>query len=551
MNRRNFFTLRAPALRAGTGGDTPIHLVDGISQNPPASLQRTLAGLEPYVPNAQDPWDYAKAAHLLRRCVIGPTDGEIRKAVTDGLDATLTSLFKPFDVTTEEIADWAGKDPQIRAASTSDADTQAFKTGLQTKKDQIGRWWLRVIATSPLSIQERMTLFWHNHFTSELQTVQIAEWMLGQNQLLRSHSLGNLKQFVKDVTKDMGMLVYLDGVKNFKTAAKDSINENYGRELQELFTMGVIDWEGNPNYTQNDVHEAARALSGYTATSSSMGTAYAGLASTFLAGRWDSGTKTFLGKTGVWKADDVVDIIFSERADQVAKFVCEKIYRAFVYDIPDRTIVAAMADTLRANGWEIKPVMQQLLTSAHFFDVTNHGALDKSPVEFCLGCVRGLGLTNVPDFTASVPARFQRDMMNRLTTLGQTVFDPPNVKGWPGGRTWVSTSTAPIRQKFALDVMDQKIVGAGTRPPVYYVFDPIAFAKQFPSPNNIQELSTDMARYLLAAAPSAKETQMLLDTIVDGGASYDWDLDDPNYKAADRIRKYLKALFQLAKFQLY
>jgi uncharacterized protein (DUF1800 family) len=552
MNRRNFFTLGVAPLRTGNAGSPPGRLADGTSQNPPAFLSRTEAGLEPFVPTAQNPFDYAKAAHLLGRCVIGPTDAEIRKAVADGLDATITALLQPFTPTTDEISDWAGQDPQIRPDSTSQTDIQAFQDSLVAKRQSLSGWWLRVMATSPLSIQERMVLFWHNHFTSEMQVVQIPEWMYGQNQLLRSHALGNLKQFVKDVTKDMAMLVYLDGAKNFKTGNRDNINENYARELQELFTMGVVDWNDTPNYTQTDVHEAARSLSGYSVTSSTKGTQYAGLASAFVQSRWDSGTKTFLGKTGTWKTDDVVDIIFSERADQVAKFVCEKIYRAFVYDVPDRTIVAAMADTLRSGNWEIRPVMVQLLKSAHFFDVTNIGALETGPVEFCIRFIRSLGLTSVPDFTASIPLRQQNDLKSRLTTLGQTIFDPPNVKGWPGGRTWISTSTAPVRQKFTLDTMDGKIKGTGaTRTTTFYQFDPIAFAKQFPSPNQIQALSVDMASFLLPTSPSEKEAQMLLDTIVDGGASYDWNLDDPSYKAADRITKYLKALFQLAKYQLY
>lgn len=551
MHRRDLLTIarpgnRTPGRRSAPDGAAP-RLADGIRQTPPSFLKRTSAGLEPFVPSSRDPWDYAKAAHLLRRTMVGPSETDIQTAVSEGLEKTVDRLMNSFAPTLDEIQEWAGQDPQTRPATSDDA--AAFQTQIAKKKDELGRWSLRVIATSPVSIQERMTLLWHNHFTSELQVVRIAEFMYGQDQLLRSRALGNVKQLAKDVTKDMAMLIYLDGIKNFKSGQKDNINENYGRELQELFTMGVVDWNGAANYTQSDVHEAARALSGYTGTTSAKGTNYAGLASQFVPSRWDSGTKTFLGRTGAWKADDVIDIIFSERADQTAKFICEKIYRAFVFDIPDRTIVEEMATTLRSNDWEIKPVMLQLLKSAHFFDPTNIGAMEKSPIDFLIGMIRQLGLAAVPDFTLQTGARFGRDLTGRLTTLGQTVLDPPNVKGWPGGRTWISTATVPTRVKFGLDVMDQKIKGAGST--LFYTFDAIAFARRFPSPNRIQDLSADMARHLLPTPPSTAEAKMLLDTIMDGGASYDWNLDDPSYKADARIRKYLKALFQLAKFQLY
>ncbi|MDB5032939.1 MAG: hypothetical protein JWQ98_180 [Chlorobi bacterium] len=544
MNRRNFFTLGAPRV----GGDSAPRLMgDGGTQNTPPFLRVSSTGLEPYVPGSSDPWDYAKAAHLLRRIMVGPTDKEIRKAVADGFDTTVKNVFTTFTPPPTLIESFAGQDPQIRPGSADPTVIQDFSNANQQQRAQLHKWWLYTFANSPVSIQERMTLFWHNHFVSELNTVNFPEWMYGQNQLLRKNALGNFKQFVKDVTKDMAMLVYLDGIKNFKQGNKSSINENYGRELQELFTMGVVDWNGNPNYTQNDVSEAARALSGYSGTTSSKGTLYAGLQSQFIQARWDAGSKTFLGKTGAWKADDVVDIIFSERGDQVAKFICEKLYRAFVYDIPDRTVVAAMAETFKNGNWELKPVMDQLLRSRHFYDPTNIGALDRNPLDYIIGMVRGLGVTSVPDLQTGT-TRNGNDARNRMDSLGMTLFDPPNVKGWPGGRTWVSTSTLPVRQKFSIDVAAGSLKQAGTG---IYLLDPIAFAKNFPDPNDIHQLSDDMARFLLNVPPSASESAMLFAALLDSGVDYEWKIDDPQQKPAERIRKFLNAAFQLAKYQLY
>ena len=548
MNRRNFLVLdpARPVTHAGPPGDRgPVAIPGDGTQASRPFARRSSTTLAPYT----GPWSYAQAAHLLRRAMVGPTESEIRTAVADGMSATVARLMQPFEPATDEIASWAGQDPQFRStAPQGSAEFQAFQQGIIQRREQLLKWWHRVISASPVSIQERMTLLWHNHFTSEMEVVGFAEWMHVQNQLLRRGGLGNFKQLVKEVTKDVAMLVYLDGVKNFKTGGRSSINENYARELMELFTCGVSDWNGNPNYTETDVVEAARALSGYNFRPSPKGANYVGLVSQFDENRWDKGVKNVLGRSGTWKADDVVEIVFSERADQTAKFVCEKIYRALVYDVPDREIVTEMAATFRSSGWEIRPVVGQLLRSEHFYDVTNIGALDKSPVEYVVGMIRGLGLKNIPDFTERPDSRLGRDLMGRLTTLGMQLFDPPNVKGWPGGRTWISTSTLPPRQKFALDVADGKIQGPNRA--VFYALDALAFSRSFRTPGEAAPLVEDMSRFLLNTPPSQKESQMLLETLLDGAPVYEWQGMSDMQKDL-RIRKFLKAIVQLAKFQLY
>jgi uncharacterized protein (DUF1800 family) len=546
MNRRSFLT---PGRQ--TGAIAPFAGNGSGSQLPPAPVRRSMSGLEPYVPSDTNPWDYMKAAHLLRRSMVGSTDPEIRTALAEGLDATIDRLLTPFTPASDDIATWAGQDPQVRPPAQGTPEFDAYQLAYQQHKEQLLRWWLRTIATSPVSIQEKLTYFWHNHFTSELQVVNFAEYMLTQNQLLRSNMLGNFKEFVRAVTKDLAMLIYLDGIKNYKSGARNNINENYARELMELFTMGVVDRNGTPNYTETDIAEAARALSGYAPVASPKGGAYSGLTSQFVQSRWDSGNKTFLGRTGAWKADDVIDIIFTERAEQVAWFICGKLYRAFVYDVIDPVVVEGMSQTLRANNWEIRPVIVQLLKSAHFFDETNIGAMEKSPVDYIVGMIRGMGITDVPDFAPNATSRTGRDLAGRLMTLGQMLFDPPNVKGWPGGRTWLSTSTLPPRQKFALDLANARLMSQRV---VVYKIDPIAFAKRFPGsapgPGALRKLTGEMARFLLNTPPSAKEEEMLFQTILDGGVDYEWNLDDPAQRADARIRKFLAAIVQLAKFQL-
>jgi uncharacterized protein (DUF1800 family) len=543
MNRRDFFTVTTPARRSRDLG--PAARPGNGAQVPSAvHARRSDTGLGQYA----GPWTYTQAAHLMRRSMIGPREPEILQALADGMEATVARLLQPFEPDLTGINDWAGSDPRI--IGPRDQASQEFidyVAAIQTRRELLMRWQLRTFASSPVSIQERLVLMWSNHFTSESQTVNWAEFMYWQNRRIRRNALGNLKEFAREITKDMAMLLYLDGLKNFKTGNRSNINENYSRELMELFTMGVTDWSGTPNYTETDVAEGARALSGYFISPSATGTEYAGLESQFVASRWDSGSKTYLGRTGVWKADDVIDIIFDERADQVAKFVCEKIYRAFVYDVPDRVVIEQMATTLRGASWEIRPVIEQLLKSEHFYDVTNIGALDKSPIDYMVGMIRGLQLGVVPDFDLAARTRFSRDLTARLASLGQMIFDPPNVKGWPGGRTWISTSTLPPRQKFALDVVDGKVVGPNRV--VYYTFDVNAFARQFSDYDDPDVLVDEMSRNLLNTVPSTKERATLLATLLNGSPIYEW----PNLnqtQRVDRIKLFLKALVQLAKFQL-
>lgn len=537
MNRRMFLAMQRENVAPGSG------LVQDSTE--PRFAQRTSAGLQPFVPSKDNPWDYTKAAHLLRRCVIGATDAEIREAVAAGLDATLAKLFKPFAVDVSEIGDIIVKDVRIRP--DSQAEQKAFQDLVNERQNKLMRWWPKVIANAPMSLQEKLVIFWHGHFTSEISVVRLAEYMLVQNQTYRNHMLGDFKQFTKDMAIDPAMLIYLDNIKNYKTGRAAQINENFARELMELFTCGITDWDNNPNYTQNDVHEGARSLSGWTITPSSQGAAFLGTTGLFLESRWDSGAKTFMGQTGQFKAFDVIDIIFEKRGEQVAQFICEKIYREFTYHIADRAIVGEMARTFMDSNWNIRAVIEQLLRSEHFFDSANIGARQKSPVEYMLGLVRGWGITAVPDFQMSQSSNAYRDLINRMLTLGQTLFNPTDVKGWRGGRTWVSVSTLPPRQKFVLDIIDGIIKIRNT--PVY-TFDVIEFARKFPAPDDAKKLCADMSQFLLNIPPSEKEAAMLLDTLLDGAPVYEWDINDPEF-ARPRIRKFMKAVVQLPKFQLF
>jgi len=542
MNRREFLSLDDPSTPpSDAGGAIP----------PASEFYRSSRGLDRYIPSPEQPWDYTRAAHLLRRAMIGPTDAEIRRAVEEGLDATIDRLLQPHVPSLKLIDEWAGSDPSISSAEPEGPVSVVWVEQKLARREKLGRWWLRTIVEAPVSLQERMTLFWHGHFVSEMRVVEYAEWMYQQNQLLRRNALGNFKELVGEITTDMAMLIYLNGVDNYiEPWGGSHINENHARELMELFTMGPVDWDGTANYTQRDVAEAARALSGWTRTPSPMGELYAGLRGSFRPERWDGGVKTFLGRSGAFGAQDIIEIIFSQRRGQIARFICGKLYRTFVYQEPDRAIIDGMAGTLLAHDWEIAPVMAELLASEHFYDPTNIGALARTVTDYHLSIVRGMGLGNVPDFDPATPSYPAGDLCARLLKLGQMPFYPPNVKGWPEGRAWVSASTLPGRQKFALDVAAGRIT-AGPGKPELYRFDPIELAGSFPEPHDIHALCHDMTRCFLSLPPSPREEAMLYGTLLSGGVDYEWSLDDPAQQPAERIRRFLRALMGLPKFQLY
>lgn len=550
MDRRDFFTVGAPRSREAIRGENRSGLKgrDEGENGPIQFARRSGTTLSPY----SGQWTYKQAAHLLRRAMFGPTETEIRRAVADGMNATIEKLFTPFDPSLTGIDSWAN-DTQFQAApDTATGETyEAYQQAQNSRRDAAGIWMLHVMRQSPVSIQERLRFFWHGHFTTELQVVRFPELCYEQYKLFKQDMLGNFKQFVYDVTIDFAMLIYLDGIKNYKLGNRSNINENYARELMELYTMGVYDWDGEENYSQDDVIAAARSLSGWlynVPSGNPRGVVWVDRKAVFNQLFWDNGQKTLMGRTGQWNTANVIDILFEERADQIAKFICTKLYRAFVYDVPDKVIVEEMAALFRANNWEIRPVMDALLKSEHFYDETNIGAMHKGPVDYILGAIRGQGLSAVPGFDIVTGRRNDTDVPRRLEVLGQVPYAPPNVKGWPGGRTWTSTSTLPVRQKFSIDVANALIKSGRD---MIYQFDPIAFARLFPDPEDIHALSSDMAAFLLNTIPSQEEADLLYETLLDGGKDYEWSLDDSGQRADQRIRKFVAAACQLAKYQLY
>ncbi|MEM9665592.1 MAG: DUF1800 domain-containing protein [Bacteroidota bacterium] len=371
------------------------------------------------------PLDRSRAAHLLRRVTFGPTPALLR---------TLTGLppAEAVDRLMEEaLARPLPRDPawiQEREPGDDDSDEETIEAFFERNFDE---WIPEVLATlldemTRGGLRARLVLFWHNHFVTGLEAYELAHFAHRYLQTLRTHALGHLPTFVHAMGRDPSMLIYLDGVVNRREAP----NENYARELLELFTMGPHDADGRPNYTEYDIPELARALTGWDIDDDY---------EPFLdEDGFDPGPKTIFGQTGAFTYDDVVPLIFSARGPQVAHFIAEKLYRALVYDTPDAAVVQALAQILEAHDFEIRPALRALLTSVHFYEPRYHGAQIKSPMELLVGLARTFGVSFRPAYQFEVFEMAGEE-------LEQEILNPPNVAGWPGHRQWLSASTLPAR----------------------------------------------------------------------------------------------------------
>ncbi len=302
-------------------------------------------------------------------------------------------------------------------------------TANNIETQRLGLWWANRMLTTPRPLEEKLTLFWHGHFATGQNKVRDYRMMLQQNRMLRANASGNFRDLLVGILKDPGMLVYLDNGENIKSHP----NENFGRELLELFTMGV------GNYTERDVREAARAFTGWTNDV---------LTYKFDAAQHDFGDKTFLGRTGPLNGEDIIDTILAQPV--TAEFVAAKLYRFFVREEVSNEVKAELGRSFRASGYQIKPLMRRILLSKDFYSPPSVATQIKSPVHLVVSTYKKMGLREVP----TIP-----DFGRMTGSLGQTLFEPPNVAGWAGGRTWITPATLLQRGNLFRDVMFPDVAG--------------------------------------------------------------------------------------------
>lgn len=367
------------------------------------------------------------AAHLLRRAGFGGTPDEVRRyAAMRAGDAVASLLAVPSPSSIAPPGELANLAPPVSMA-TDPIQRMMLRqeTMVRQQRRRQGReailalqlWWLNRMLTTTAPLQEKMTLYFHGHFTS--RGTPLYPWITyNQNALFRRSALGNLRELTRDVSKDAAMLIYLNGAQN--VAAHP--NENYARELMELFTLGV------DNYTENDVRDSARGWTGWRVDQRRDTVS-------FDPSLHDAGQKIFLGRTGNFDGDDIVNIIFDQ--PQCARFFAASLLNWFVYNDPEPDLVERVAEELRRRNFELAPVIGTILSSNVFHSARAYRALVKSPVEFVVGTHKTLGLSAVNETT--LPA---------LQQMGQQLFFPPSVAGWPGGENWLTSGTMIARQNF-------------------------------------------------------------------------------------------------------
>jgi hypothetical protein len=370
---------------------------------------------QPWQPSPADPWSPKWAAHLYRRAAFGASGEDLAEAECLGPQGTLELLLRgrPEAVETEETLVDVGR----VAASRDDVG------------ELLAGWWLYAMLQGGHPLREKMTLFWHNHFATSITKVANAELMFRQNCLLRAHALGRFGPLLQRVSKDDAMLVWLDSNSNVQGRP----NENYARELMELFSLGV------GHYTERDIREAARAFTGWHTDGHSF---------RFSARLHDTGAKTVLGQTGNWNGDDVVRIVLAQPA--AARFLVRKLFQFFVSEStePSDAFLEPLADGFRKSDYDIAALVRTMLSSRYFYSPYAFHQRIKSPVEYVLGAVRAVHQPRTDGGAEGSPLP-QQALVVRLRAMGQQLFAPPNVKGWPGGRSWLNTATMLERDNFA------------------------------------------------------------------------------------------------------
>ncbi len=389
---------------------------------------RTQSGLNPYA----GPWTKNEVQHLLKRTMFGSTRADMAYLLTRTVDQAVDELLSPTaPLPSPPLNDYSPgtADPNVPAGTSWVNNPTTDGTLNSVRRASFKKWWTGLMINQDRSIREKLTLFWADHFGTETNTIGVSHYVYQHHALLRQSCLGNFKQLVRNVTSDAGMLIYLNGYLNTASAP----DENYGRELQELFTVG----KGTTvAYTEDDVKKAAKVLTGWRINNSTF-------AVYFDSTRHDSTNKQFsayygntvitgrTGTSGALETDDLINMIFT--IDEVSKYICRSLYRWFVYYAIDTAtetnVIEPLAAIFRTNNYDIKPVLTTLFKSEHFFDALNQGCLIKSPVDKMISCLREYGVVFPNAVTEYSDAYGMWNYIrNWLANMNQDIGDPQSMR---------------------------------------------------------------------------------------------------------------------------
>jgi uncharacterized protein (DUF1800 family) len=472
-------------------------------------------GLAPY----SGPWTKLEAAHLLKRTMFGIKYADLNfmagltmsNAVNSILD--LSASLPPAPPLKEYTSTGGNPDTTVTLGTTWVNDFNTDGSVNYFRRLSFKKWWVGNMINQERNIREKMTLFWHNHFGTEADTIDSGVHLYNHNDLLRQNCLGNFKNLVKDVAKDGAMLIYLNGKYNTNNAP----DENFARELMELFTLGK---GPNSQYTQNDVQEAAKVLTGWRVSNTSYNVS-------FDSTKHNSGNKTFssffgtggstyningvAGPTGgAVELNDLVNMLFSK--DEVAKFICRKFYRFFVYYKIDATIetniITPLSQIFISSGYNIKTTLETLFKSEHFYDANIIGSVIKPGVDYIVGLLREFQVTFPVATDYDSNYQHFNKYFSKARELNQEIAEPPNVAGWPAyhqspgyHEIWINTSTYPNRVKFAETMSNNGY----TYNSITTKIDVIEFAKLCSDPSDPDTLIEETLRLIYSIDISAAD----------------------------------------------
>ncbi|HEY2146912.1 MAG TPA: DUF1800 domain-containing protein [Pirellulales bacterium] len=452
---------------------------------------------QPYRPDETNPWDIKKVGHLYRRAAFGANYRQLDEGVAAGPEKSIASLLSG--------------GPALEAFNRQMAEMTA-SLNLVTDEELRG-WWIFRILQSPFPLEERMTLFWHNHFATSNAKVQNLRYMLKQNELIRRNALGSFRTMLEEMSKDPAMMVWLDT----SLSKKGQANENYARELMELFSLGI------GHYTETDVREAARAFTGCEIRDGKF---------RLNTIEHDSGDKTFLSKRGSWGGDDIVRICLEQEA--APRFIAGKLFRFFISDTIDAShdLIDPLAAQLRTSDFDLRGAVEMILRSNLFFSPEAYRSQVKSPVDFAVGIVRGL--------EGKVGAE---PLSDALEGLWQRLFSPPSVKGWNGGTQWINSNTLLLRNNLALAITSTQDNRFGRRT------DPVAVARKYGKKSD-EEIVDFFIKLFLQDDLAADARSTLLDYLSTARKMAYPDYWSDQDREDHRIRAVCHLLLTQSEFQL-
>ena len=467
---------------------------------------------QPYRPSADSPWDAKKAGHLYRRAAFGASLAELQAAVDVGPERAVDQLLRG-RTDAEGDAVWSTMSGAVRNVNNG---------------QQLPALWLYRMLYSTHPLREKLTLFWHNHFATSNLKVQNAGYMLGQYELMRRHAQGSFRELLVEMSRDPAMMVWHDTIQS----TRQQPNENYARELMELFSLGIRNGRRSDqrNYTEQDIREAARAFTGWRID---------GGRAAFNAAQHDDTEKNVLGQRGRWRGDDVVRICLEQ--ESAPYFICRKLFKFLVSETitPSPELLEPLAEEFRRD-WNFGALVERVLRSNLFFSPQVYRSKVKQPVDYALGLVRALEGHAAGEGRRGIGSVA---LAQALEGLGQRLFYPPSVAGWDGGRAWLNGQTFLLRQNLALALTSTTDDRFGRRT------DPAALVRRHNRQTPAEQVDLFL-RLFLQGDVAADTRQRLLDYL-EGARRQSYPVFWTAEDAADqRVRALCHLALCLPEFQL-